>query len=81
MYADANSTYDEATAKFDEAQAAGDKADKYQLALLIFAVALSLAAWASIVHEDSKLRPAFAVVALILGLYGLITFIQILTLA
>lgn len=49
-------TYQDADDSYDEAQKAGDKADRFQMDVLFFAVALSLAAWASVVKEDSKIR-------------------------
>ena len=38
MYADADATYELAMLKFDEAQTHGDKADRYQLIVLVFAL-------------------------------------------
>jgi hypothetical protein len=75
IYLDADGSYDEAMTKFDEAQAAGDKADQYQLVVLVFAVALSLVAWASLVDEESKMRVAFVVVSLAVAAYGLFVFL------
>ncbi len=75
IYLDADESYDEAMTKFDEAQAAGDKADQYQLVVLVFAVALSLVAWASLVDEESKMRVAFVVVSLAVSAYGLFVFL------
>jgi len=77
MYADADETYDEALAKFDEAQKAGDIADTFQLDVLIFAVALSLAAWASVVKEDNRVRPMFSALSLLISLVGLLIFFKI----
>lgn len=76
MYAEADGSFDEAMAKYDEAQAAGDKADGFQLDVLILAVALSLAAWASIVKEDSKIRPMFSAASFVIGLAGLTLFVM-----
>ncbi len=76
-FADADSAYDEALAKFDEAQKAGDRADNYQKVVLIFAVGLSLAAWASLVKEESWLRPAFAVFSLLVLLFGLSNYLGV----
>lgn len=78
VYTDADASYTEAMAKFDEAQKAGDKADKYQMDVMIFGVGLALAAWASLGKEDSKLRPVFGVISIALGVYGLILFFQLL---
>ena len=74
MYADADATYDEALTNFDEAQAAGDKADRYQLVLLVFAVGLSLAAWGSLLKEESPIRGLFALIGVAVLVFGLINF-------
>ena len=71
MYAEAESTYDEAITNFEGAQEAGDKADTLQLAVLIFAVGLALSAYGSLLDKASGLRILFAigsVVALAVGL-------------
>ena len=81
MYKDADESYEEAMNKFDEAQSAGDKADRYQLTLMIFAVGLALSAWASIVNEASKLRPAFAIISIATSIFGVILFVQLLATA
>lgn len=78
MYKDADDSYEEAMIKFDEAQAAGDKGDRDQLALMIFAVGLALSAWASIVQEDSRLRPVFAIISIVTAVFGLVIFLQVL---
>jgi|GEM_PF-2219880 tetratricopeptide (TPR) repeat protein len=75
MYKDADDSYDEAMEYFDKAQAAGDKADGLQLDMLILAVALSLSAWASLVSEDSKIRPIFGALSSVIGIVGLVIFI------
>lgn len=80
VYADADSSYNEAMTKFDDAQKAGDKADKYQMDVMIFGVGLALAAWASLGKEESILRPVFGALSIGLGVYGLILFFQLLAL-
>jgi hypothetical protein len=77
MYADADADYAEALTQFEEAQTAGDRADKLQLAVLIFAVGLALAAYASMVDSESNLRVLFAIGS-ILGLaFGLFIYFTI----
>lgn len=77
IYAEADDSFDEAIAKFEEAQQAGDKANRYQLAVLVFAVGLALVAWASVVRSESRLRPVFSVVSLVMFVYGLVTFFNL----
>lgn len=78
VYTDADASYEEAMTKYDDAQKAGDKADKYQMDLMIFGVGLALAAWASLGREESTLRPIFGILSTLLGIYGLIVFFQLL---
>jgi hypothetical protein len=74
IYADADSTFDEALSYFDEAQEAGDRANAYQLVVLIFAVGLALAAWASVINAASRLRPVFSALSLLILIIGLVVF-------
>ena len=78
MYADADSSYDEAITKFDEAQNHGNKADRFQLSVLIFAVGLALSAWASVIREDSPIRPTFILVSLAALAFGLVNGVSLL---
>ncbi len=75
MYALADGYYDEAILKFEEARAAGERADRYQSVLLTFAVGLALAAWASVVRSESRLRPLFAIISLATLAFGLVNFL------
>jgi len=72
IYLDADSTYDEAVLNFDKAQAAGDKADRYQLTILVLAVGLSLAAWASLADQQNMMRVVFGILAAIIMIFGLV---------
>ncbi|MBI4926166.1 MAG: hypothetical protein HY835_00265 [Anaerolineae bacterium] len=77
MYTDADTWYDEAMTKFEEAQQHGNKADQFQLSVLIFAVGLALSAWASVINENSPVRPIFVLVALAALVFGLINGIPL----
>jgi hypothetical protein len=76
MYGDADGLYDEALDYFDQAQAAGERAIRMQLLVLIFAVGLALAAYASLLQLGNLIRVVFtfaSMLALFLGLFlGLI---------
>ncbi|HNT25892.1 MAG TPA: hypothetical protein PKM21_16100 [Anaerolineales bacterium] len=74
MYADANATYDEAVTNFDEAQKAGDRADKLQLVVLIFAVGLALAAYGSLLDAESRLRLLFSIGSVVALAFGLVIY-------
>ena len=60
MLADANETYGQALQRFEDAQASGKKSNDLQLVMLIMAVGLSFAAWASLLSPVSVMRVLFA---------------------
>jgi hypothetical protein len=74
MYADADALYEEALTYFDDAQAAGDRADKMQLVVLVFAVGLALAAYGSLVPSGRLIRILFAVGSVAALAAGLTSF-------
>ncbi len=77
MYGGAADEFDQAMAKFDDAQKAGDKADRYQLVVVVLAVGLALAAWASLSDAENKLRPIFSLISALTTIYGLYLFITL----
>jgi len=66
MDAGANTAFDEAFAKFDLANAEGEREAGYQLAMLITAVGLAFATYASLLDEANRLRKIFALMSLIM---------------
>jgi hypothetical protein len=69
-YADANAYFDESDANFAKAGEWNDRGDRLQLVLMVMALGLAFAAWASLVKEESRMRllfSAFAIVTLIVG--------------
>jgi hypothetical protein len=74
MYAEANSTYDEALTFFEEAQTAGDRANNMQMVVLIFAVGLALSAYGSLIAPEKTIRIVFAMGAIAALIAGLIKF-------
>jgi hypothetical protein len=74
MYADADNLYDEALNYFDQAQAAGERAIQMQLVVLVFAVGLALAAYASLVETGKRIRAVFAVASMLALIMGLASY-------
>jgi hypothetical protein len=74
MYAEAESTYDEAITNFEAAQEAGDRADTLQLVVLIFAVGLALSAYGSLLEKESGLRVLFSIGSVVALAVGLIIY-------
>lgn len=77
MYADAETSYDDAMASFELAQQYGDKADRLQLVVLIFAIGLALAAYASLLAQENLVRIVFALGSILGLIFGLITYLTI----
>jgi hypothetical protein len=75
MFTFADETYDQAMGEFAAAQEAGDKADQLQMVMLIMAVGLSFAAWASLLGATSNMRLLFAIMSIVALVLGLITYI------
>jgi len=78
-FLDADVLYDEALDLFDEGQAAGEVADQLQQAMLILAVGLSLAAFASIAEKKGAMTRLFAGIATVTLVYGIIGLATILS--
>ena len=70
MYAEAVALFDEADALFAQGGDAARTGGKFQMAGLIVAVGLALAAWASILKSSSALRPAFVLMSLVVIVGG-----------
>lgn len=70
MYAEADALFDEADALFAEGRDANQQGGRYQMAGLVVAVGLALAAWASILRASSTLRPVFVLMSLVVVVGG-----------
>lgn len=66
MYATADKSFDEAFAKIDLSNTEGEREAGYQLAMLVTAVGLAFAAYASLLDEANRLRRVFALMSLIM---------------
>lgn len=78
MYKTANDMFNEAFAYFDQASALGDQEAGYQFAMLISAVGLSFAAYASLLEETNRLRKVFAILAMLALAWSFLQFIIVL---
>ena len=63
VYTDANPYFDESDANFEKAGEWNERGDRLQLVLMIMALGLAFAAWASLLKEESNLRLLFSVFA------------------
>lgn len=76
MYTDAETTYDVAMTAFDDANTAGNKADSLQLAVLIYAVGLALAAYGSMLAQEANLRKFFGILSVVALIFGSVVYIM-----
>lgn len=77
MYAEANAYWEESDADFETAGAWDNRGDGLQLVVLIMALGLAFAAWASLLKEENNMRMVFSVLAIIMLVYGLITYLGV----
>jgi hypothetical protein len=77
IFANAMQLFERSDASFKLANAYDEKGDQLQLVVLFTALGLAFAAWASLLHEESKLRPVFALLSIITLVLALVTFFSI----
>ena len=74
IFTDAMQLFERSDASFKLANAYDEKGDQLQLVVLFTALGLAFAAWASLLGEDSKLRPIFAILSIITLVLALVVF-------
>ena len=77
MYAFANDYWVESDANFELASQWDNRGDGLQLVMLIMALGLAFAAWASLAGEESNMRFVFGLFALITLVMGIITYLGV----
>jgi hypothetical protein len=65
MDKEADDMFNEAFAYFDQASALGEQEAGYQFSMLVSAVGLSFAAYASLLEDTNRLRKLFAILAML----------------
>lgn len=75
MYADATSLWDESDANFALASEWDNRGDQLQLVMLVMALGLAFAAWASLLNSEGNMRYMFALLGLISLVAGVIIYI------
>jgi magnesium-transporting ATPase (P-type) len=71
----------EADKKFEIAEELNGRGDELQKVMLITAIGLAFAVWASLLKEESNMRLLFALMALITTVIGVITYLDVPTIA
>lgn len=77
MYADALGLWEESDTNFELASQFDEKGDQLQLVMMIMALGLAFAAWASLLGAESNMRLLFALFGLIMFVVGIITYIPL----
>jgi hypothetical protein len=77
VYTDASAYFDESDANFEKAGEWNECGDRLQLVLIIMALGLAFAAWASLLKEESNLRLLFSVFGIITLVAGVITYLGV----
>lgn len=81
MYADSYAYWDESDASFDTAGQWDNRGDGLQLVVLIMALGLAFAAWASLAKEESNMRLSFAALSIVMLVLGIIFYLGVPTVA
>lgn len=77
MYADSTTYFDESEAYFKLGADWNGRGDTLQLIMAIMALGVAFAAWASLLKEENNLRLVFSLLAIIMLVYGLITYLGV----
>ena len=77
VYADANAYFDESDANFEIAGQWNDRGDRLQLVLMIMALGLAFAAWASLLKAEGNMRVLFALFAIMTLAIGVVAYLGV----
>lgn len=77
MHTDPQAMFDEADRLFEVAEQWNERGDALQLVLLISALGLAFAAWASLLGAENKVRLVFGVFAIVALVYSLFLYLQV----
>lgn len=77
MYAEAYEYWDESDTQFETAGQWDERGDQLQLVMLLMALGLTFSAWASLLKDESNLRPMFGLFAIIMLVVGLLTYLAV----
>ena len=75
MYASADALWEESDAAFETARQYNNHDDGLQLVILLTALGLAFSAWASLLKEESNLRPLFGLAATAMLIAGILAYL------
>jgi hypothetical protein len=77
MYEFPNQMFEETDTYFDAGSQWDERGDQLQLVMLVMALGLAFAAWASLLKAESNMRLLFAVFATVTFIMGVVTYLGI----
>jgi hypothetical protein len=77
MYASANELWAESDANFEAAGQWDNRGDGLQLVVLVMALGLAFAAWASLAREESNMRLLFSALGFVMLVMGIIYYLRV----
>lgn len=77
VYAEANGHFDESDANFEKAGKWNERGDALQVVLMVMALGLAFAAWASLNKEESNMRLLFSAFALVTLVIGIVSYMAV----
>lgn len=77
MYAEPNDMFDESDSLYDLAEEFNERGDGLQLIMLISAMGLAFAAWASLLKDESKVRVVFAILSIVMLIYSIVLYLGV----
>ncbi len=77
MYTEPQGMFDEADRLFELAEEYNERGDALQLILLVSALGLALAAWASLLKEESWVRLFFAIFSFVMLVYSVVLYLAV----
>ncbi|MBI5839361.1 MAG: hypothetical protein HZB19_04605 [Chloroflexi bacterium] len=77
MYAISTDLFDQSEAAFSKGAEWDERGDALQGVMLILALALAFAAWASLMKDESNMRILFALFSVIMFVWGVIAFLNV----
>jgi hypothetical protein len=77
IYADANAYFDESDANFEKGGQWNKSGDQLQVVLMIMALGLAFAAWASLNKEESNMRLLFSAFAIVTMVIGIVAYLVV----
>ena len=77
VYADADAYFEASDANFEIAALWNDRGDQLQLVLMIMALGLAFAAWASLLKDEGNMRVLFALLAVVTLALGVVAYLNV----